>query len=340
MTNPDSSPDHPSSPDHQVLDRVDAYLDAVPRTDADVVDVGAFTLFVGRGAWPYYARPARNQAGPILVADVRRAIDAARERGIEPELEWVHDLHPELVDAVRSAGMSVSLHPLLVYGGTAAMPPDLPAEYRLRLLDVDDDTIDADLGAARAVTEIAFAGLIPERTDEQPAGESDRELAAAMGQAGPDHVAHLKARLRAGYTALVVVADEHGTVAAGSVQPIDAVRARDGSEFGAAEVVGIATLPSARRRGLGGAITTYLTELALARGADLVLLSAADEATAQIYRRAGYLDVGQVGAATMPPSAPEKAFGYGPLEPRSTTGLARTPVDSGPLDRAASPWRP
>ena len=306
MTRPDSSPDHLPSPVRQMLERVDAYLDAVPRSDADVVDVGPFTLFVGRGPWPYYARPARNEAAPILIEDVRLAIDAARERGMEPEFEWVHDLNPEIELAARSAGMSVSLHPLLVYGGTASNPVDLPSEYRLRLLDIDDDSIDVDLGAARAVTEIAFAGLIPERSDEQPTDESDRELADAMGKAGrPDHIAHLKARLRAGYTAMVVAADEHGIVAAGSVQPIDAVRARGGTEFGAAEVVGIGTLPSARRRGLGGAITSYLTELAIDRGADLVLLSAADEATAEIYRRAGYIDVGQVGAATMPPIPPE-----------------------------------
>ena len=280
-----------------ILDRVDAYLDAVPREDAQVVDVGEFTLFVSRGPWPYYARPARDHLGPIGVADVLDVIATAAEYDLEAQLEWVHDLRPELLESARGGGLVASLHPLLVYSGDRSSP-HVPTRHRVRLLDIDADGVDADLGAARAVTEIAFSGLVPDQPGLPPLDHSDRALAAAMARAGrADHVAHVKRRLRSGQTIMAVAEDENGIVAAGSVQPVDGVRDRYGAEFAAAEVVGIGTLPSARRKGLGAAITSLLTDVALSRGASIVMLSAADEATAGVYRNVGYVDVGHVGAA-------------------------------------------
>jgi hypothetical protein len=51
--------------DGTVIELVDRYLDAAPRSSADAVDTGAFTLFVGRGPWSYYARPALASVGPL-----------------------------------------------------------------------------------------------------------------------------------------------------------------------------------------------------------------------------------------------------------------------------------
>jgi hypothetical protein len=44
--------------DSALIELVDRHLDAAPRFSADAVDAGAFTLFVSRTPWGYYARPA------------------------------------------------------------------------------------------------------------------------------------------------------------------------------------------------------------------------------------------------------------------------------------------
>jgi predicted GNAT family acetyltransferase len=50
----------------------------------------------------------------------------------------------------------------------------------------------------------------------------------------------------------------------------------------------VATLPAARRRGLGSAVTAALARRALDDGAALVFLSAAEEAVGRIYARLGF----------------------------------------------------
>ena len=46
--------------DADLLERIEAYFDAVPRPAADVEQHGALTLFVSRIPWRLYARPSRE----------------------------------------------------------------------------------------------------------------------------------------------------------------------------------------------------------------------------------------------------------------------------------------
>jgi len=59
-----------------------------------------------------------------------------------------------------------------------------------------------------------------------------------------------------------------------------------------AEVAGVGTLPAARRRGLGAAVTVALARTALDGGARTVLLSAGGAAQARLYARLGFRRVG------------------------------------------------
>lgn len=61
---------------------------------------------------------------------------------------------------------------------------------------------------------------------------------------------------------------------------------------GATEVVGVATLPAYRRRGLAAALTSALVQDALERGVELVCLSAGDGDVARVYERVGFCRVG------------------------------------------------
>jgi predicted GNAT family acetyltransferase len=70
-----------------------------------------------------------------------------------------------------------------------------------------------------------------------------------------------------------------------------------------AEVVGVATLPVARRRGLGGGVTGALARAALAAGATTVCLSAQDDDVARVYERLGLRRVGTAALAEPPASS-------------------------------------
>ncbi|WP_348772257.1 GNAT family N-acetyltransferase [Streptomyces sp. RPA4-5] len=65
---------------------------------------------------------------------------------------------------------------------------------------------------------------------------------------------------------------------AGRHQPVGAV----------SEIVGVGTLPTARRRGLGLAVTASLVADARSRGVETVFLSAGDEDVARLYARLGF----------------------------------------------------
>lgn len=262
------------------LDELDAYLDVVPRHDAEAVAVGAFTLFVGRGAYRYYARTARAHRGAAEAGDLA-ALEAACRRHRTPlAIEWLHELHPEVAALARARGLEVELNPLLVahereIAGLEAADPDVV----IRRLGPDDPAV-ADAYAAQ---DVAFAE--PGTATGQRGSDA---RAAARARVDSRRVEHLRWRLRIGLT--IMLAAEYrteGIVAAGTVQPIG----------GLAELTAIATLPAHRRRGLAGALTARLAHEAARRGASTLLLSAADEEVARVYERAGFHRVGHAGAA-------------------------------------------
>jgi hypothetical protein len=60
---------------------------------------------------------------------------------------------------------------------------------------------------------------------------------------------------------------------------------------------GTASLPAARRRGVGVAVTAALVDHATSSGPDLVFLSATDDDVARIYEREGFRRVAHAGLA-------------------------------------------
>ncbi len=59
-----------------------------------------------------------------------------------------------------------------------------------------------------------------------------------------------------------------------------------------AEIAGVATLPSARRRGYASQLTASLARNALENGVQLVFLSAGDDDVARLYSKVGFRRVG------------------------------------------------
>jgi ribosomal protein S18 acetylase RimI-like enzyme len=245
-----------------VLPDLERYYDAVPRSAARVEEIGPFTVFVGTGQWPYYARPRLGER-EFAPADVAAVRERQRELGVPEAFEWVHETTPALRDVI---GMEVLEAPLLVLDRSSWRAPEPPSGMTLRVLDADDPA----LAAARAVQHVAFGAA---GTAAGPEGLTERD--AATDEDGLDFT---RERLRRGLSVMVVAEGEYGPAATGMHQPVD----------GVTEVVGVATLPSVRRQGLGGAVTGRLVEDALARGVETVFLSAGSDDIARVYARLGF----------------------------------------------------
>jgi GNAT superfamily N-acetyltransferase len=272
-----------------MLDRIERYFAVAPRADAlvQVVGVGALDVPVGPPEWPYPARPRPGREGEVAVADVRAAVDLQERSGLPASLEWLGDRCRGLAGVAREAGLQVAELPLLV----AADPVDvlLPPGVRLFLVGADDPR----LGLYQRLAELAFAAPQPAASS---AGARGALPDVAKGDPGPHEVPPtelLRERVAAGQTVMMVAVDDGEPVAIGSHQPLDV----DGREI--SEVVGVATLPRYRGRGLGAGLTSALTEHAR-QTADLVFLSAGDDDVARVYERAGFARVGTSCVAERP----------------------------------------
>jgi ribosomal protein S18 acetylase RimI-like enzyme len=272
----DSSDARPGTQLDPLLDRIDAYLDAVPRALSRTEEIGPLILFVSTTAWPYYARPRRDAEGPVRDQDVRAVLVRQAELGVPVAFEWVTERTPGMPAAASAAGLRVSTYPLLVLDpATPVRPPVLPG-VEVRALGPDDDA----LAAALAVQHVGFAAA---GTGAGPAGIAERDAVGA-----PEELAAVRSNLRGELSVVVVAGDDRdGPLCVGMHQPVGA----------ATEIVGVATLPAARRRGLGAAVTAALVLDARARGAQLVFLSAGSDDVARVYERVGFRRVGHAGAA-------------------------------------------
>lgn len=257
----------------EAIARIDAFCDAVPRQRARAEDYGPLVLFVADGqGWPYYARPRLGPRDRMTVSHVRKVRARQRELGVPASFEWIEQAAPELAPAAAGAGLNVAAHPLMILDGRPARTR-LPAGVAVRGIQWDDP----ELPRIVAVPDVAFAHP---GTSASPAGQAERDkLAAERNQAS---LHRMRETLAAGHLVLAAAFGDDGPLAAGSCQSVD----------GVAEITGVGTLPSARRRGLGAAVTAELAALAMDGGTHTVFLAASDEAVARVYAGLGFWRVG------------------------------------------------
>jgi ribosomal protein S18 acetylase RimI-like enzyme len=271
--------------DTEVFVRLERFYDALPRSDARAEEFGGLVLFVREGAgWPFYARP-RPRAETPSAADITAVRQRQRDLGLPEAFEWVHENAPDLLAVARSAGLEVLLAPLMVLEN-AALIPDLPVTgATIRLLDPAGPGFAADLAAGRAVAQLGFGapsggGVISGALVAEPAGPRERDLVPAPADEAIQSARKGAAEGR--FANAVVESSSEGIVASGMYQ-----RVRD-----VAEIAGVATLPSARRRGYASQLTATLARHALREGAHVIFLSAGDEDVARLYSRVGFRRVG------------------------------------------------
>jgi ribosomal protein S18 acetylase RimI-like enzyme len=259
-----------------MITRVDTYLHSVPLSGAVAEQVGPFTLFRSTTVWPYYARPVSGSGVTIKPDDVELVRERCAELEIPLSFEWVVDTCPSLGPAAAAAGLTVVEHPLLVLERDDFRP--VVADARVEILSADEEVV----RQCRAVANLAFS---EPGTAVGTAGPAGRDVAAA--ETRDDMVATLRDRALRGVAVSAGAFTDDGMVASGTHQPVDSTT----------EIVGVGTLPSARRRGLGAAVTSKLVEHAFSNGVDLVLLSAESDAVAAVYERVGFHRIGSAGAA-------------------------------------------
>lgn len=240
---------------------LERYYDAVPRPVATTEEVGPFTLFLaddGTG-WQYYARPRLGLETDVTADDVRRVLARQAELGVPRAVEWVDEVTPSLLPAVREAvtgAHELELCPLLV------LPPGPAPEadpVRARVLAADDPDLPEVVGAVDAAFD-----------------DRDEFAARDVGKRGE--------LIEAGLLVMVGVYDESGAVVGGgSASP----------RGDTAELMGIAVVPHARRRGLGAAATTALVAACRAGGVETVFLSAASDDATNVYTALGFASEGR-----------------------------------------------
>jgi ribosomal protein S18 acetylase RimI-like enzyme len=278
-----------------VFVRLERFYDAVPRDAAVAEDIGGFVLFVRAGeGWPYYARPRLGAETPSA-ADVTAVRRRQRELDAPEAFEWVHETTPDLLAVARAGGLEVLLAPLMVLE-RASLVPDLPLAdgATIRLLDPASPTFAEDLSASGAVAQLGFgaparASVVTGTAPAPPAGPAERDAMPPLTQ---EAVEAQRRRYAAGrFTGAVVETPAEGILASGIAQRVDDV----------AEIAGVATLPSARRRGYASQLTATLARDALANGVDLVFLSAGDDDVARLYSKVGFRRIGTACVASPAP---------------------------------------
>ncbi|MEU7753966.1 GNAT family N-acetyltransferase [Micromonospora sp. NPDC049171] len=274
-----------------IFDRLEHFYDAVPRDVAAAQEHGGLVLFVREGAgWPFYARPRVGAGEPPSLADVTSVRERQRELGLPEAFEWVHETTPELLAVARSAGLSVLEAPLMVLDPTALPDPATLSDVPVRVLAADSPGFAADVAARRAVAAVSFAaaGTAPGAAGpaERDAAVTELELAALDEE---------RTRIADGRRISALA----GTPTDGALASGMAMRVGD-----VAEIAGVATLPAARRRGLGAALTATLARELHAAGTDLIFLSAGSDDIARVYLRVGFRRIGTACIAEPTPLIP------------------------------------
>jgi ribosomal protein S18 acetylase RimI-like enzyme len=253
----------------ELLARLEAYYDEVPRANADTEEHGPFTIFVSRGGWPFYARP-RLGADAITPDDVTSVLDRLGELGLPRSIEWVDDTTPSLRPAAVAAGADVEDYPLLVLDGA---PVARQSPVAVRRVGPDDP----DLASVQAAVQ---AGFDQDDTRTGPASTAERDAKLPELRAGLPHLAGI---LGTGRSVLYGAFDpELGAVGGGSHNPRGPVT----------EIVGVGVLPAQRRRGIAGHLTWALAEDAASSGVSTVFMSAGSDDVARIYEGVGFRRVG------------------------------------------------
>ncbi|WP_026413739.1 GNAT family N-acetyltransferase [Actinomadura oligospora] len=243
-----------------LINDVQAFLRSVP--DDQRLRIGPFTAKIDPddSDWPFNYAVPDDDADPTT-DEVEALVGAFLERSRIPRLEYIPRAAPKVEATMLAAGFTPEgRFPLLVCPPSEVV--DAPVDPGVRTELVPASATD-ELWAVARVTNAAF--------DVPPPAEHD-------------------------VTRMLRVLAEDGLIAAardaatGEIIGAGQLLAPKG---GVAEIAGIATAPSHRRRGIGGAITALLTRAGARAGITTLFLTPANDQAASVYARVGYQKQGE-----------------------------------------------
>ncbi|EGE42331.1 GNAT family N-acetyltransferase [Streptomyces sp. SID4928] len=247
---------------------VQDYARALALLSPDHYRVGPFTVRHNPGwelKYANYAIPDRD-AEPTA-DEVAALVDAFGAHRRLPRLEFLPAWAPAVEPALIAAGFTVENRaPLLACGHEDLRPPK-PVDG----LRIGTPVTEAEFTEAARVQHHGFGG-----EGEPEPGATDWLRAAATGD---------------GVAALAVLAGAPAGVG-GCSAAID----------GLSELAGLAVAARHRRRGVGAALSAWLTERAFARGCRTVWLEPGDADVERVYAGIGYRRIGEKVNISLEPS--------------------------------------
>ncbi|MCP2340016.1 GNAT family N-acetyltransferase [Actinomadura rupiterrae] len=238
-----------------LINDVQAFLRTIP--DDRRLRVGPFTAKIDPDDpdLPFNHAVPDDGADPTP-DDVAALIAAFHARARVPRLEYVPRAAPKVEAALLAAGLTPEgRYPLLVCPPSDVL--DVPLDPDIQVSLVPASATD-DLWSVARITNAAFDAPPP----------ADHDLTRMLRLLAED--------------GLIAAARDTTTgaiVGAGQLLPPRA---------GVAEVAGIATAPTHRRRGIAGAVTAALTRAGAQAGITTLFLTPADDQAARVYARVGY----------------------------------------------------
>ncbi len=245
---------------------LDSYLNDVPRCASDEWHVGPFVVYIGVPGFSFYARPLSDLGTrPPTDNEVADLLHFMQDRHVPVSLEWISEaVHPEFEKSLARFGLQTHSYPLLLL--KTFSPAPAPSGYTVRILPPDAD----ELNAARSTLDLAFAN-----PESRTIGITERDLHLQTDDPG---IGLRRSLMADGLTVMAVAEKQSGPISAGSHNPRGTI----------SELVGIATLPAYRGKGLARAVTSELVRDALARGVHTNFLTAEDDRVASIYESLGF----------------------------------------------------
>ncbi|WP_431033420.1 GNAT family N-acetyltransferase [Streptomyces sp. P6-2-1] len=273
-----------------VVARVEWFHETVARDFCRVRErYGPFVLHLQPYQGPFPARPhpaERDRA--FTAAEVRDLLRVQRQRQAPRGLEWLAETAPALRSACEEAGLVVREHPVLLIDPCETGPgPGEPGaglgdSARAEAASVPVPPAGAQLLAPNDwriehAIAVAHVGFAYPGTDRGPEGRGSVAELLASGDLRRE-AAEAARRIHAGTRALALAETPEGPVATAQFNTLDDL----------AEVIAVATLPEARRRGHASAVLRTLIAEARDRRLRTMFLTAADEKVARIYEAVGF----------------------------------------------------
>lgn len=247
----------------QLIERLQAQLRASARATLDAVALPPFTCF-----WnPDDREPGYNYAIPDepLADDPGQLLDELaafyRTRSRAPRFEFLEAYAPALSEILAGRGYRLEMRSYLMTCTSEEHRPPAP----LPGVEVRQLTPAASLAEFQGLMTVQARSF--GAADAPAASESDAE----------------RFRRRFAPSTFVVAQLDGEIVSGGAFTP---------PADGVTEVVGIATLPAFRNRGIAGLVTSQLAAVAFSQGIELAFLTAGDEKAGSVYRRVGFQPAG------------------------------------------------